>query len=84
LWAAFDGEGYGEFHDINKITMFAGTSSLKLLLTSCHLTLTGARLSRTANAPFPRMHVLLSATGKPNAAAGTDPVRAHVGAADSR
>jgi hypothetical protein len=24
LWAAFDGEGYGEFNDINKITMFAG------------------------------------------------------------
>ncbi|KAL4863980.1 hypothetical protein BDV12DRAFT_176812 [Aspergillus spectabilis] len=23
LWACFDGEGYGEFHDINKITMFA-------------------------------------------------------------
>lgn len=25
LWAAFDGEGYGEFNDIDKITMFAGT-----------------------------------------------------------
>lgn len=24
LWAAFDAEGYGEFHDIDKITMFAG------------------------------------------------------------
>ncbi|KAL5343526.1 hypothetical protein BJX70DRAFT_352727 [Aspergillus crustosus] len=23
LWACFDGEDYGEFHDINKITMFA-------------------------------------------------------------
>ncbi|KAL4800710.1 hypothetical protein BDV19DRAFT_351998 [Aspergillus venezuelensis] len=23
LWACFDGEGYGEFHDIDKITMFA-------------------------------------------------------------
>ncbi|PYH96600.1 hypothetical protein BO71DRAFT_439413 [Aspergillus ellipticus CBS 707.79] len=23
LWACFDGEGYGEFHDIEKITMFA-------------------------------------------------------------
>jgi hypothetical protein len=23
LWAAFDGEGYGEFNDIDKITMFA-------------------------------------------------------------
>lgn len=24
LWAAFEGEGYGEFHDIDQITMFAG------------------------------------------------------------
>jgi len=24
LWAAFEGEGYGEFNDIDKITMFAG------------------------------------------------------------
>lgn len=27
LWAAFDGEGYGKFDDIDKITMFAGTPS---------------------------------------------------------
>lgn len=27
LWAAFDGEGYGDFGDIDKITMFAGMSS---------------------------------------------------------
>lgn len=24
LWACFNGESYGEFHDIDKITMFAG------------------------------------------------------------
>ena len=30
LWAAFDGEGYGEFNDIDKITMFAGKMSLPL------------------------------------------------------
>ena len=24
LWAAFDGDSYGEFYDIDKITMFAG------------------------------------------------------------
>ena len=24
LWAAFEGEGYGEFNDMNKITIFAG------------------------------------------------------------
>lgn len=28
LWAAFDGEGYGEFDDIGKITMFAGLCSI--------------------------------------------------------
>lgn len=27
LWAAFDGEGYGEFGDIDKITMFAGKTT---------------------------------------------------------
>ena len=26
LWAAFEGEGYGKFNDIDKITMFAGES----------------------------------------------------------
>jgi hypothetical protein len=26
LWAAFEGQSYGEFNDIDKITMFAGTS----------------------------------------------------------
>ena len=26
LWACFNGEGLGEFHDIDKITMFAGAS----------------------------------------------------------
>jgi hypothetical protein len=31
LWAAFDGESYGEFDDIDKITMFAGQSSPILL-----------------------------------------------------
>ena len=28
LWAAFEGEGYGEFNDIDKITMFAGICPL--------------------------------------------------------
>jgi len=26
LWAAFEGEGYGAFKDVDKITMFAGRS----------------------------------------------------------
>lgn len=25
IWACFNGQGYGEFSDIDKITMFAGT-----------------------------------------------------------
>jgi len=29
LWACFEGEGYGDFHDIDKITMFAGVYNLK-------------------------------------------------------
>jgi hypothetical protein len=27
LWAAFEGESYGEFNDIDKITIFAGNMS---------------------------------------------------------
>jgi hypothetical protein len=29
LWAAFDAQGYGEFDDIDKITMFAGECSYR-------------------------------------------------------
>jgi hypothetical protein len=32
LWAAFEGEGYGMFEDINEITMFAGTNALSCAL----------------------------------------------------
>lgn len=28
LWAAFEGEGYGAFNDIDKITMFAGKHTM--------------------------------------------------------
>jgi hypothetical protein len=38
LWAAFDGQDYGEFNDIDKITMFAGTSSNLLSKFSLRLT----------------------------------------------
>lgn len=30
LWACFNGEDFGEFHDIDKITMFAGTVFARL------------------------------------------------------
>lgn len=29
LWACFDGGSYGQFHDIDKITMFAGTALMR-------------------------------------------------------
>lgn len=29
LWAAFDGESYGRFNDIDELTMFAGLSNLQ-------------------------------------------------------
>lgn len=29
LWACFEGQSYGEFHDIDKITMFAGMPVLR-------------------------------------------------------
>jgi hypothetical protein len=38
LWAAFEGEGYGEFHDIDKITMFAGMSPARLGRSKSQLT----------------------------------------------
>jgi hypothetical protein len=34
LWACFEGKDYGEFHDIDKITMFAGTSISPILTNS--------------------------------------------------
>ena len=30
LWACFEGEGYGRFDDIDKITMFAGQSRMSV------------------------------------------------------
>ena len=33
LWAAFEGEGYGRFDDIDKITMFAGRSEAHITWT---------------------------------------------------
>lgn len=38
IWAAFNEEGYGEFNDIDSITMFAGTSHSLPLTTSIRLT----------------------------------------------
>jgi hypothetical protein len=38
LWAAFDGESYGEFNDIDKITMFAGNYRTELLSITANIT----------------------------------------------
>lgn len=36
LWAAFGGTGYGEFHDIDHLTMFAGSRSHLTVLAMTH------------------------------------------------
>jgi len=54
LWAAFGGEGYGDFDDIDDITMFAGKSTRARLQHS----LTKRRLSSTTNAPHTRLPYL--------------------------
>ena len=35
LWAAFEGEGYGEFNDIDKITIFAGKQKKRYFVHLC-------------------------------------------------
>jgi hypothetical protein len=50
LWAAFDGEGYGEFNDIDKITMFAG--KLCVLYHECVLTYGKTTASRKCSIPL--------------------------------
>ena len=35
LWAAFNGTGYGEFHDFEHLTMFAGSCSRYMTQTLC-------------------------------------------------
>ncbi|KAH0541289.1 hypothetical protein FGG08_004213 [Glutinoglossum americanum] len=37
LWACFEGESYGKFHDINEITMFAGCSIWCVELIKAHI-----------------------------------------------
>jgi hypothetical protein len=57
LWAAFDGEGYGEFNDIDKITMFAGMSHL--ISYQPHVLTRWSRLPHTADAPLPWRNMVL-------------------------
>lgn len=56
LWACFNGEDFGEFHDIDKITMFAGTlQQPREIRTSLTY---NPRLSYSADAPPAELHTL--------------------------
>jgi hypothetical protein len=81
LWAAFDGKDYGEFNDIDKITMFAGMLTLVLPWRS---TKVGNRLPHPANASLFRRAVVLPATGEQNKAARNHRFWPPVGDADAR
>jgi hypothetical protein len=62
LWAAFNGTGYGEFHDIDHLTMFAGKHSIPRVYSLRPLTLR-LRLPCPSNAPFPRRFKLQPCPG---------------------
>lgn len=75
LWACFDGQSYGEFSDIEKITMFAGNDALflfDLFLMTCLFLLfsfsfnssaNGYRLSHPSNTLSTGLSPLLTTTG---------------------
>lgn len=60
LWACFEGESYGYFHDIDQITMFAGMFSSPVPILGC---LQRLRLPHTANATFTRLSTVQPASG---------------------
>ena len=68
LWACFEGESYGEFNDIETITMFAGKYPLPMAPTS---SLTSTRLSHPTNPLFPFHTLLLPSSTKQNPAPRT-------------
>jgi hypothetical protein len=82
IWAAFEGEGYGEFEDIDKITMFAGTQYDMLLPQES--VLMKSRLPSPTNASLTRRNVVLSATRKQNQEIRRDRVGRFVGNANTR
>lgn len=79
LWACFDGEGYGRFSDIDKITMFAGKSS------TTHIIALPAeqvsRLSNPSNASLTRLSSVQPSVGTPYTPTETDCEWPHLGTA---
>jgi hypothetical protein len=67
LWAAFDNTGYGEFHDIEHITMFAGKSPPLLYRNAAPRVIVtpDSRLQGSPDVVQPRRYHILSATGEP-------------------
>lgn len=71
LWAAFNGSGFGEFHDIDALTMFPGEyqQSPNQPLLRCILLIRGhflPRLSRATNALHPWRPLLQPSTRVPH------------------
>lgn len=83
LWACFNGEDFGEFHDIDKITMFAGEIQLALTIL-LHLLTVGYRLPHSADAPSTRMLALLSPSGEPHPQPGAVDTRFKLGSRATR
>jgi hypothetical protein len=57
LWAAFEGEGYGEFIDIDKVTMFAGLLWFKIRI---GMEIDASRLSCATDITHIGLHIVQS------------------------
>lgn len=82
LWACFNGEGYGAFQDIDKITMFAGM----LLIFTVHryVETDKYRLPNPTDPLSFRMSNVLPSPGKPHPKPQTHPQRLQLGNRTSR
>lgn len=83
LWAAFDGQGYGRFDDIDGITMFAGRLEGSEVDRCAPLNKT-RRLSRPPNATHIALHLFQSAFGESHPKETRDRVRTHLGSPIAR
>lgn len=95
VWACFNGESYGEFHDIDKITMFAGMLlSVWLAILYTYIVrkkeglvpadLFSKRLPGPSNAASARLSVVLAASGVPHPTAEAAPERVDLGGRAAR
>jgi hypothetical protein len=78
LWAAFEGEGYGEFNDMNKITIFAGKQKKRYFV---HFMLTTSKT--TASLKFCAPSVVSSTARLSKAALGVSTLSSPVTAGRS-